>query len=137
MKTSIEHIIEPAHLMYHLVRGHPKFNGTELDAMIFAALCSFADPMGMIQITEKDRQFLEKGLQVSPQQMSNTITRLMNMGYLYATKHKGRYDLSPQMIDLVGAKLKKIFTVKFKANESALITQSTSIDIRDVEGDDT
>lgn len=104
--------------------------------MIFAALCSFADPIGTIQIKEKDRQFLESGLQVSPQQMSNTITRLINKGYLKPTRHKGQYIIPPKLMDLVGAKLKKTFTVKFKADEPALTAQSTNVDIRDVEGND-
>lgn len=131
-KNSIEHKIDPAHLLYHTIKGHPLIRGlTELDILILAALCVFLNAKGEIKMVEKDRIWMQSNLQVSPQQLSNNIKRLKQAGILHMkytpraygkpTVTRGMYLLDAQLHGLIKVpkRLTKSFTVKFIIDELA------------------
>lgn len=125
VKNTIEHPINPSHLMYQAVRSHPLINISELDALIFSGLCLFVDDHGVIRLSEEDRAYLCQSLSVSPQQMSNTIARLKKKCVLYdvhttrrygeGTTTPGHYRLDAQLLGLasVPKKMTKAFTIRY------------------------
>lgn len=145
----IEHKIDPAHLMYQAVRSHPLINVSELDALIFSGLCLFVDNHGIIRLSEEDRTYLCQSLSVSPQQMSNTISRLLKKCAIYRQHEqskrnmynsvliKGQYRLDAQLMDLtrVPKKMTKPFTIKYIPDGIRRITPGPGSNLPDVDTD--
>lgn len=116
--NSLTFTIHPDHLLYTVVCAHPALHQlTDLDRLVLSGLLLSGSPNGSIKLSRDERSRLEGSLQVSPQQMSNSIKRLITLEVI--SRHNQAYLLRPDLTPLGGLpkRLSKDFSIKLVTNK--------------------
>lgn len=122
--AGITHSIAPNFLHYQLIKSWPGVELTELDMLVLSGLCLFGVQSGGIVLKAKDREYLQQGLHLSKQSMSNAINRLRELGLL--TGGHGRYQLSQTLGPLSAIPADwKSFNVRYINSETNKHTYGT------------